>query len=164
MEKLNYRNRVWWGFLDGDIKELVSEAALLYEISAKIPEKFDDYSFVVFPAAKAYEGYLKKAFFKLGFITNDDYAGKHFRIGKALNPSLEKKFRRESVYDRIVGYSGNVQLADELWNAWKTGRNLLFHWFPDERNAISYTEAGERLNMIFDAMENFYKKCKLDGH
>lgn len=148
--------------MEEDIKELILEAVLLYEISGKIPEKFDDYSFVVFPAAKAYEGYLKKSFFKLGLITSEDYSGKHFRIGKALNPSLDKKYRRESVYDRITEYSGDKNLADELWNAWKMGRNLLFHWFPKERNAINYAEAGERLNLIFDAMEKLYKRCKID--
>lgn len=39
----------------------------------------------------------------MGFITEEDYFGKHFRIGKALNPSLEKEIReREGVYDKIV--------------------------------------------------------------
>ena len=106
-------------------------------------KEFDDYSFVVFPAAKAYEGFLKKLFLDMGFITQEDYFGKHFRIGKALNPSLEKDLRREGVYDKIIKYCQGHELADNLWNTWKMSRNLIFHWFPNEKNQFFFWKSRE---------------------
>ena len=124
-------------------------------------EKFHDYSFVVFPAAKAYEGFLKTLFHDLGFITDKDFFGKRFRIGKALNPALESHFRQEeSVYDKLVDFSKGQTLPDTLWDTWKISRNLLFHWFPDEKNTISFEEAEVRMGKILDAMDLAYKECK----
>lgn len=123
--------------------------------------EFDDYSFVVFPAAKAYEGFLKKLFFDLKFITEEDYYGKHFRIGKALNPSLPKVLRKDGVYDKIVKYCNGSVLAEKLWEAWKQSRNLTFHWFPNEKNAITMDEAGERIEMIVSAIDMAFKECRI---
>ena len=66
----------------------------------------------------------------MSFITEEDYRGKHFRIGKALNPYLEKKYRNEeSVYDKLVKFFGGPskdeagkRLDDTLWEAWTEGR------------------------------------------
>ena len=116
---------------------------------------------MVFPAAKAYEGFLKKLFLDLKFITEEDYYGKHFRIGKALNPSLPKELKREGVYDKVVQYCQGHTLADDLWNTWRLSRNLVFHWFPDEKNTITLPEAGERIEMIIAAIDEAFKECKI---
>ena len=97
----------------------------------------------------------------MGFISEEDYYGKHFRIGKALNPSLPKELKKEGVYDKIVRYCQGRVLADKLWDTWRLSRNLTFHWFPDEKNAISLTEAGERIEMIVEAMDGAFKGCKI---
>src|SRR3972149_7584009 len=148
--------KVWWDYVHEDIKELLIQSVLLVDTADKWEanftetfgrgtlkkEGFHDYSFIVFPAAKAYEGFLKKLFLDMGFIGPDDYYGKHFRVGKALNPSLEKELReREGVYDKIVESCGGEGLAENMWNCWKRCRNLLFHWFPNEKNAITLDEA-----------------------
>ena len=145
--------------MESDLRELLNESRLLLKISENL--NFHDYSFIVFPAAKAYEGFLKKLFLDMGFITSEDYFGKRFRIGKALNPFLEKEFRRESVYDRLVDSCGGKSLADKLWETWKNCRNLIFHWFPNEKNAISLDEARERLGMISEAIDQATKECKI---
>jgi polyphosphate kinase 2 (PPK2 family) len=160
---LSLRGRSWWDYVEDDIRELLTEAQMLITKVEEWKEKFHDYAFVVFPAAKAYEGFLKKLFFDRGFITQEDYLGKRFRIGKALNPSLEKELRgRESVYDKIVDFCQGKELADTLWETWKMSRNLLFHWFPKEKNAIDFTEAKERVLMILTAMDAAFKECKID--
>ncbi|MBI3443503.1 type II toxin-antitoxin system RnlA family toxin [Candidatus Woesebacteria bacterium] len=158
--------RVWWEYLHEDLRELFGEAVLISEKVRAWNERFHDYSFIVFPAAKAYEGFLKTLFLDMGFITKDDYYGKRFRIGRALNPSLEQYLRKEeSVYDRIVKFCGGNELADRLWETWKESRNLLFHWFPEERNAITNDEAVSKLNLIFDTMDVAFKECKINrGH
>ena len=172
---LKLENKVWWEYVELDLQELLVASEFLANVvrswGGDMPQGskvFHDYSFVVFPAAKAYEGFLKKIFLDLGFITNEDYVGKRFRIGKALNPYLEDKYRQnESVYDKVVKYCGDLpaqagkDLADELWNAWTNGRNLIFHWFPEEKKAINFPEAEEKIKMIVDAMDKAFVGCKL---
>ncbi len=162
------RQKVWWDYLGIDLQKLFLTSHFLFSVvqgwGADLPggkHQFHDFSFVVFPAAKAYEGFLKKLFLELNFITEDDYYGKHFRIGKALNPSLSKEIMREGVYDKIVKYCGGKELADILWETWKESRNLIFHWFPNEKNTITLREAGDRLAMITHAIDQSFKECKI---
>jgi hypothetical protein len=166
MEQLE--KRVWWEYLSEDLQKLIIASGFIYQAveswGANLPggeKEFDDYSFVVFPAAKAYEGFLKKLFLDLKFISEEDYYGKHFRIGKALNPSLPKELKHEGVYEKIVQFCQNHTLADKLWDTWRLSRNLTFHWFPNEKNAITLGEAGERTTMIIDAIDEAYTECKL---
>jgi hypothetical protein len=155
----NLHKKVWWDFLEEDLRELLHESIKLLTSAQGWTETFHDYSFVVFPAAKAYEGYLKKVFLKRGFITSEDYYGKHFRIGKALNPALDRKVFGPSVYDKVSDYCGSKDLADRMWETWKDCRNLLFHWFPNEQNAISLEEARVRIQEIIDTMDQTFGVC-----
>ncbi len=169
--------RVWWSYVHSDIKELLMQSLLLVETAQKWEtnfsetfgrgvvqkEGFHDYSFIVFPAAKGYEGFLKKLFLDLGFISENDYYGKHFRIGKALNPSLEKELReKEGVYDRIKELCNGEDLANKLWMCWKECRNLLFHWFPNEKNAVTLTEAKDRVNLIIETIDMAFEECEME--
>ncbi len=155
--------RPWWDYVERDLKELFHESEMLLEHVGSWKQKFHDYSFVVFPAAKAYEGFLKRLFLDLGFISEEDYYGKRFRIGRALNPALEPRFRlNESVYDRLSRFCHGEELPKQLWNTWKKGRNMPFHWFPDERNAISFAESKRIVYEIFDTMDMAFEGCKLE--
>ncbi len=166
---LNLEKKLWWHYIEEDLQELLVASEFLANVvrswGGDLPQGrkvFHDYSFIVFPAAKAYEGYLKKVFLDMGFITPEDYHGKHFRIGKALNPFLEKRYRNnESVYDKIVTHCGGKELADTLWEAWTNGRNVVFHWFPDEKKAVSFEEAEEKIKQIVGAMDKAFEGCKI---
>lgn len=105
-----YSKKSWWRNLNPDLKELLSQSFFLLDDVSRSERKFNDYSFIVFPAAKAYEGFLKFVFLQKGFITKEDYYGTRFRVGKALNPQLENGYRNESVYDKIV-----VTCGGESW-------------------------------------------------
>ena len=155
---------VWWTYIHEDLRELLQESYLLVEIfERKEKQEFHDYAFIVFPAAKSYEGFLKTLFHDLGFISDEDFNGKRFRIGKALNPSLENHLReKEGVYDKLVSFCQGSELADTLWETLKKARNLLFHWFPNERNAINFEEARVRINIILDTMDLAFKECKIE--
>jgi hypothetical protein len=167
--EIDLSKKVWWGYIPDDLKELLLQALLLvktaeeWEIESLERYRFHDYSFIVFPAAKAYEGFLKKMFLDLGFITAEEYGGKRFRVGKALNPALEVEYReRESVYDKIIKHCGGNELAENLWMTWKECRNLLFHWFPNEKNAITLTEAREKVNLVITTIDFAFRDCKVE--
>jgi len=158
----DFEEHAWWNYLADDLKELLIQSQTLYENTSHWDRVFHDYSFVVFPAAKAYEGFLKKLFLDMNFISESEYLGKHFRIGKALNPALEKRYRTtESVYDKLTNYCNGRDLPEQLWLTWKESRNVLFHWFPKEKNAINRKEAGQRLQMIIDSIDAVFKECKI---
>lgn len=156
------KNKPWWGYLQSDLQESLVLSFKLADISAEWSAKFHDYSFLVFPAAKAYEGFLKKVFLDMGFITEGDYKGKHFRIGKALNPDLEEKYKGDDwVYQKLTDFCEGKELPDKLWSTWKKSRNLLFHWFPDEKNAVTHNEAVERLLMVVSAIDEVFSACSV---
>lgn len=125
---------------------------------------FSDYSFVVFPFAKIYEGFLKKLFLKIGAINEYQYDNDRWRVGRALNPQLEKEYRHtESVYDRLVDYCGSngTSLADELWRVWKRGRNQVFHFWPGKSKPLGLDEAKEVVGEIEKVMESALTECRV---
>lgn len=159
---MKLRNRPWWSYLPSDIQESLELSFKLSEMSANWSRRFHDYSFIVFPAAKAYEGFLKKFFLDMNFITKADYYGRHFRIGKALNPDLEEKYKDEGwVYEKLASYCKGEELPAKLWKTWKESRNLVFHWFPEEKNTLSHGEAVEKLLMVVSAIDEVYSVCRL---
>ncbi|MBU1117391.1 hypothetical protein KKD37_00320 [Patescibacteria group bacterium] len=110
-----------------------------------------DYSFLVAPASKAYEGYLKDFFLKTGIIDNYNYESDRFRVGKTLNPSL--RYKRYSIYQKLAALNEEgEELAEKLWNAWKFGRNEIFHYFPNNLKNLSRDEAEERITMLLNAI------------
>lgn len=152
------------GFLGTYLASLIADGENLLKTVEESNSYFTDYSFLVFPFAKAYEGFLKDLFFRLGIISEREYAGHRFRIGKALNPELEKRFRhRESVYDRLANYCPGSNIANELWDVWKRGRNLTFHYFPQNHHKLSLQEAKYLIIDILGIMERALRECKVSG-
>jgi len=153
-------------FLTADIKSLLSDGDKITQMATNsLPAGRQanptDYSYLVFPFAKAYEGFLKLLFLRYGIITNREFESDRFRIGKALNPNLEKRMRRlHSAYDRFVNFCDNgTELANRLWQTWKRGRNLLFHFFPKHYKTVSLTEAKDIIAEILITMEVTLESC-----
>lgn len=160
---LNLKKEKWWGYLDESCQELLLESILLLEREESDSKGFHDYAFVVFPAAKAYEGFLKKLFLDLDLINQEQYSGRHFRIGKALNPSIEDRFKDgEWVYENLKSQC-SPSLSDVLWSTWKESRNLIFHWFPKHKNSITLDEARDRVEMIVEAIRKAFKECHVSN-
>lgn len=155
---MEFANTQWYRYLDHGMQDLVKQAfALLVreerDAASGASDRPHDYSFVVFPMAKAYEGFLKKWLFQTGLIQERDYRSDHFRIGKSLNPSLPSKYKHDGfVYDSIVAQSSDPALADKLWRSWKQGRNLPFHFFPNHKNFLTLPEARSRIEMLAETM------------
>ena len=161
-KQIDLHSKAWWSYLDEDLKLLFEESIELVRRVKYWEQQFHDYSFIVFPAAKAYEGFLKKFFLDMGFISEKQYLGRRFRIGRALNPELDHHLRKEEgIYDKLIEYCGGEELPELLWTTWKESRNKLFHWFPEEQNVVNYPEAKNRVEKIVNALDAVFDSCKI---
>lgn len=114
-------------------------------------DHINDYAFIVSPAAKAYEGFLKDFFLRLHIIDKATYQSDRFRVGKTLNPSL--RYKRFSIFKKLAEMDETgEELAETLWDAWKHGRNEIFHFFPDYHQNLGQQEAQDRINLILKAI------------
>lgn len=145
----------WLGNLPEDQKRLVETSIQLYERESLEKEKVADYAFIVFPMAKAYEGFLKEKLYKLELIDKNSFEGKRFRIGRALNPDVHENSRDEYwLYDDLAHLCGS-EMARELWDTWLVCRNRVFHFYPKEANVLSLETAGSYLLKLSAAMKSF---------
>lgn len=130
--------------------KLVSDVELILNILTP-QDPINDYSFIVSPISKAYEGYLKDLFLKIDIISEEDYESDRFRVGKTLNPSL--RYKRFSVFQKLADYhEKGEELAEILWDAWKYGRNEIFHYFPNNIKNLTREEAEERISLVLNAI------------
>lgn len=146
-------------FLTPQQMDLFKQGYHLYGHVQEHMDQFKDYSFVVFPFAKAYEGFLKKIFLESHFITPADYKSRHFRVGEVMSPNLAARLRDRSVYKKICGQVG-CELSDTIWETWKVGRNEVFHYFPDRDEIVTFEDAYKRIVMIIKAVEDGYRLLK----
>jgi hypothetical protein len=147
-----------WQYLSETQRDLINEGQfLINEIVKNQAYQFKDYSFLIFPFAKAYEGFLKKLFLDLKFISHLDYISDHLRLGKLMSPNLVGKLGERSLYKKIKEASTR-ELADQIWITWKQGRNQIFHYFPHNLRSITFWEAKELIDLIIATMELSYKK------
>jgi len=156
----NLNNSELWQYLSQGQKDLISEGNyLLNDIIKDQAYQFKDYSFLIFPFAKAYEGFLKQLFKDNKMISHLDYISDHLRLGKLLSPNLINRLGEKSLYRKI----GDIDspLAEKIWLTWKTGRNRIFHYFPHNLKAVSLIEAEEIIKTILGTMEEAFTKLKV---
>jgi len=149
-----FEKQNWFNKLNFTQKELIKQSFYLLGWAKNNREQLFDYSFVVMPAAKAYEGFLKDWLFNLKLIDQYQLKDDRFRIGKALNPYLEHVpyLKKECLYEEITQKCG-PELAKTLWETWKQSRNRIFHYFHHLKQAFSFSEAEERLNQIVETIK-----------
>jgi hypothetical protein len=155
-------NPTLWNYISKGQQDLLIQGEyLLDKVIKEGKYNFDDYSFLVFPFAKAYEGFLKQLFLDVKFITHLDYISDHFRLGKVLSPHMMARLGEKSVYGKVVKNSGR-DLADSLWHTWKIGRNQVFHYFPHNLKSLTLSEAEGIIKVILDTMEKSVEQLKVD--
>lgn len=146
-------NAPWYEYLDKCQQELVSISFTLANKSDDL-SNLKDFSFLVFPMAKAYEGFLKKVFYDLQLISKETYNDRHFRIGRALNPDVSAHQRDDNwLFDDVAARFG-IELARQLWDTWLSCRNRVFHYFSDCEQFLSFDEAKKRIEMMQQAIES----------
>jgi len=146
-----------WRYLTEEIQSLVEDGERLLTDAKEYPKEISDYSYLVFPFAKAYEGFLKRLFLDLDMITEDEYYGEKIRIGRVLNPFYGKQ--DHSVYEKLVAHEkGGKEATERLWKIWREGRNQVFHYFPHNFRRLTEEEAFELIEEFVDSMEVAVKK------
>lgn len=143
-----------WPYISLSQKDLIQEGFFLAEAVSN--KHFKDYSFYVFPFAKAFEGYLKQLFLDVGFISHLDYISNHFRLGKYLSPHLVHRLGERSIYLQIREYSSE-EMAKNIWNIWSRGRNEIFHYYPHNIRRIDLMEAQSLSYSFLRTMIEAYK-------
>lgn len=142
----------WFDQIPERPQKLLTLSLDLYQREVDENTNYSDYSFLVFPAAKAFEGFLKHYFFTQGLITKRTYEGKRFRIGRALNPDIHPKGRDEYwLYDDVSHKCGS-EIAVELWDTWLECRNQVFHFFPLKDSSLTLPQAQHKLEKILSAI------------
>jgi len=155
------RDSVLWRYLSEYARGLIMDGEMLLDQAERIPHNVSDYSYLVFPFAKAYEGFLKTLFLDLDLITESDYYGNEIRIGRILNPYFRDK--DYSVYAKLCRHdSVTEEVPEQLWEAWKRGRNQVFHYFPHNFRKLTYEEARGIIKDMIDAMEDVVEKCHIE--
>lgn len=145
----------WWESLGRGERLLLRQALHLIEREHRQPQTGDvvDYSFLVFSAAKAYEGFLKTFFYRTGLISLAAASSDHFRIGKALNPDLPEKYRDEDWIFPEVKHLCGQSVAGLLWQTWKHCRNQTFHYNHGNTKPLSLAQAEARVLEIVLAIK-----------
>lgn len=153
--------QAWFLNLSQQQQELIKQSLLLLDKARKDHYTFYDYSYIVMPAAKAYEGFIKDFLYDLGLISHSDLWGKRFRVGRSLNPELEKNPKTEklSVYNDLKPLCHNKHFPENLWQTWKLCRNEIFHYFNRKFMVLTLDQAEKRLDMIIEAIGNSLTFC-----
>lgn len=148
----------FWKYLSQTQKDLLIEGDYLMNGVIKGGNyQFKDYSFLIFPYAKAYEGFLKQLFKDIKFISHLDYISDHLRIGKLMSPNLISRLGNRSLYKQIQD-KVSTDLSERIWKTWKLGRNQVFHYFPHNIKAVSFEDAEKIVAEIIATMEEAYQK------
>lgn len=143
----------WFQYLPENQKAQVQLCFDLYERELELNSDLSDYSFIIFPLAKVYEGFLKVYFYNLGLIDDRTYSGTRFRVGRSLNPDISHARRDEYwIYDDVANICGK-QLARQLWDTWLKCRNRIFHYFPQNNTVLTLTKVKQYMEEIVDAID-----------
>ncbi len=126
-------------------KELQNSA-----VSMSVP--IQDYQFIVFPLAKAFEAFLKDLLYNAGLITDRTYNSKKFSIGRSLNPDVRLEQRDQYWYFDDLAHFCGEQTARFIWDTWLE-RNRLFHLYPGEEYHLSLEEAEAKMRQIIRAID-----------
>lgn len=142
-----------FNYLEAWQQQLVRLAFTLWQREVDAKSNFIDYSFIVFPMAKAYEGFLKQFMLDLSLINQATFESRRFRIGRVLNPDVRLAHQNDVwIYDDIARVCG-PEIARELWEAWLTCRNRVFHYFPKNTDRLTHEQAGRYLEQLFTVMQ-----------
>jgi hypothetical protein len=160
------RNSPLWEYLTPEMKQLAIEGErLLSTCTLQGDTDIVDFSYLVFPWGKLYEGFLKKMFLDLKFIVPEDYYGNEIRVGKLLSSGFGTKppHRLSIIKELSSAKVFGENLTKVMKAVWKNSRNMVFHFFPNNVYSIDLPNAKKRIEDTVKCMElvvNRYNSLK----
>ena len=152
-------------FLGKDLLELINDTnSLMQEIDWF--NMYSDYSFVLFPIGKAFEGFLKKILLKQRIIKESDLLlDPNVSIGEYFHPKdglINKRIKTPKRYKAI---------PSKIYSVYQDYRNKLFHYDLHSNTKITYYEEATfiigQIEMLiveaYSAYIIFGKKIKLEN-
>ena len=154
------KNSALWDYLEENLQGLIADGEKLVDLARPEIGAVSDYSYLVFPFSKAYEGFLKKLFLNTDVINEKSFYGDEIRVGRILSPRYRKEHAKQFSH-MCLKETSKVDLADRLWDTWHKGRNRVFHYFPHNFRRLNYQEALEIILELASRMEEALVKCDL---
>ena len=149
---LDILHQPWFQKLPRAQQQLIRMSLELLEREKRLRTHYPDYSFIIFPIAKGYEGFIKTFFYNHGLISYEVFRGKRFRVGRSLNPDIAQHHQDEWwLYDDVSRICG-AAVARQLWDAWIECRNHIFHYFPESQIEYSLPEIEKKVLLLINVM------------
>lgn len=139
-----------------DQKWLVA-AQCLHKANIPLPE----YSPIIMPASKAFEGFIKKLLVRVGFFTSTHFQSKTANFAYLKDKSHAERKKLEAIETHVGTY------LDKIGVCLDTNRNFMMH--SDEASITkidTYEEASSKLSEIHDDIRevfNYFKKVTAFG-
>lgn len=113
---------------------------------------FDDYSFVVLPAAKSYEGVLKKILVHIGLVTEQELLE---NPGMALNSYFDP-VNNKSISSSLKDKARDRAVPHIIYSTYQECRNEILHYDSYRDNKITLDDAEFYIKRIDDAISKAY--------
>ncbi|MFA9288461.1 MAG: hypothetical protein ACEQSA_01100 [Weeksellaceae bacterium] len=152
---INWSEKPFSKYLGKDILYLRYDSLILLDKLENDLHVFSDYSFVVSPFAKAYEGFLKKILVDVGAISKDELKSK---------PSLSVNSYFHPVEGSMVKYTSDAArekaIPAVIYTVYQECRNEIMHFdiyqHPSKKAIRNIEEAKFFIKRIEDAIEKTY--------
>lgn len=165
INKLNIYNIEWKNeefdkFVGSDLLELYRDSCVLLEQNKKEGQIFpalSDYSIIILPIAKVYEGILKKILVEAEIIGEEEIRiNPGINVGHYFNPVGNNK-----IFNHIKDHARDRVVPHIIYATYQECRNQILHYDPHKDNRIKNIEDVEfYVKRIMHAIDKAYETFK----
>jgi hypothetical protein len=154
---VKWKSKEFEEFAGKDLIELYSDAKKMLSFFKNSANKFSDYSFIVFPLAKVYEGILKKILVEANLITEAQLQqDPDFSISGYFNPTGNSK-----IFDSLKDKTRDKAVPYVIFATYQECRNQILHYDPYRDNRIKNIDTARfYIERILDAIDKAYDTFK----
>lgn len=140
-------------FLNEHDKKYALSTFCLESLSSKLRVELPEYTCIVMPFSKAFEGYLKKILVYIGIVKEEDFKKKDWSFGKVWRNQEYKKFVGSNKYHQSY--------LEKLENELDFSRHFIMHSDAEKIAHIhSLDKAKEKIERIAKAMKETFDYFK----
>ena len=141
-KSINWKSEEFDNFLGRELLELYQDSCDLFENVHNF-DNMSDYSFVLLPIAKVYEGVLKKVLIVIGLTKLADWeSNPNLSVSKYFNPVGDSR-----IFEALEDKARDKSVPHIIYSTYQECRNKIFHYD---------LHRDDRIKTIKDA--EFYKK------